>query len=193
MRALFQRSSVCRAPKRSVFKYRPLNTASIAGVVHDVQLGYLPSSDDACMQFSLTHNILDQEAAGATNVSGGGSLARQTPNVCVKQQVVVRVCGSMQAVQDLRLGVVDGAVVKVVGQLRINPQIDGGKKQPFPYIMCTLPPAAADPVSAAEPPPAASRPVGSVSIMTAVRARLQVANTGEVKAKPQVSSPPPAK
>lgn len=133
------------APKsypRSIHKYVPLNIACVVGVAHDLQFGFLPN-DDPCLQFMLSHNVLDQTintsiTAAAVADGPASSLAKRTPQVCAKQQLAVRVVGPANLVGEARQTISDGAVLRVVGQLKINVQSDNNKKHPFPFLMCQL-------------------------------------------------------
>ena len=178
------------APKRTIAKYTPMNVATMVGVVHDVQFGFLPN-DDPCVQFALTHNVLDldvaaeRRAAAEDQASPSSSLARSSPSFCAKQQITVRVVGSVPAVHEVKASVTDGTVVKVIGQFKANSQMEGGKKQPFPYLLCSLParrsPADEVPSNGAGETkeaipvlPEAQRS-GAISIIHGPRARLQPA------------------
>jgi hypothetical protein len=117
---------------------KTINRVTLVGVVRDMQSGAL--NDTSCLQFTLVTQDID---TSATVPPAGPSdsvvpLARRSTG-CAKQQFCVR-CTSPdeEVVNRLRLRLEEGSMVKCIGQLRLNSQVDGGKRRHFPYISISL-------------------------------------------------------
>lgn len=114
-----------------------VNRVTLVGVVRDVQSGFV--SETPCLQFTLVTQDFDIPQSRVANSSEESlPIARRTSG-CTKQQFAVR-CTSAneEEINKLRLRLEEGTLIKCVGQLRINMQIDSGRRRSFPYVSVPL-------------------------------------------------------
>ncbi|CUE63276.1 Hypothetical protein, putative [Bodo saltans] len=96
--------------------------------------------DTPCLQFTLVTQDVDPVTNDSPAASAESSmpLARRSTGSS-KQQFCVRCTSSdEEAVNKLRLRIEEGSVIKCIGQLHLNSQLDGGKRRLFPYVAIPL-------------------------------------------------------
>lgn len=114
-------------------RIRMLNRVSVAGAARDIQFGY--SNDEPCLQFQIVTSCVDNQPSLGEPVATE-PLVRRSENA-VKQQFTVRYALPPETdptFVEQRNSVTEGALVRCVGKLKHNIQVDHGKKTSFPFI-----------------------------------------------------------
>lgn len=120
-----------------------INSVSLVGVAHDIQLGFV--FEESVLQFTLTTTSLQTNTlvpslpgSSAANPSLGAGATEEC--VVEKDHHVVRCFGEVFS-QEVQQKIKEGSVVCVSGRLRLNPQLEPSvnKYYYFPYIQVQPP------------------------------------------------------
>lgn len=120
-----------------------INSVSLVGVAHDIQLGFV--FEESVLQFTLTTTSLQTNTlvpappgSAAANQSHGAGATEEC--VVEKDHHVVRCFGEVFS-QEVQQKIKEGSVVCVSGRLRLNPQLEPSvnKYYYFPYIQVQPP------------------------------------------------------
>lgn len=130
-----------------VSSHSSINSVSLVGVAHDIQLGYV--FEESVLQFTLTTTSLQTNALVPSPPGGSASssASHHSPGAggteeCVveKDHHVVRCFGEVFS-QEVHQKIKEGSVLCVNGRLRLNPQLEPSvnKYYYFPYIQVQPP------------------------------------------------------
>lgn len=122
-----------------------INSVSLVGVAHDIQLGFV--FEESVLQFTLTTTSLQTNAVvpplpggGTARPSHHGGVGGTEECVVEKDHHVIRCFGELFS-QEVHQKIKEGSVVCINGRLRLNPQLEPSvnKYYYFPYIQVQPP------------------------------------------------------